>query len=136
MTNAENYHINYWGAPDPNYPTPAKKQGRSVLRKLTIVFSFLFILTLIPAAVYGLSKNQDNSPKVSSADLPVEITKPIPEPTKQIKPSNRDTVHSVDSYWKISKRNCGVGVYYLSIQQQNGGKPLHAGDSVVVNCSL
>jgi len=39
-----------------------------------------------------------------------------------------------DNYWKISKKVCGTGKYFLSIRAQNNAQDLHAGDQLVAEC--
>lgn len=42
-----------------------------------------------------------------------------------------------DNFWKISKRTCGTGIYYLSIKENNGyqDRALQPGDTIVVYCT-
>lgn len=42
-----------------------------------------------------------------------------------------------DNFWRISKRTCGTGIYYLSIKEQNGynDRALQPGDTIVVYCT-
>ena len=50
-----------------------------------------------------------------------------------------EVVQKGDSFWRISKRVCGSGIYYESIKAQNGYseyQALQPGDVVIVNCSL
>jgi hypothetical protein len=44
-------------------------------------------------------------------------------------------VEEGDSYYTISVKACGTGIYFESIQYQNEGKPLHHGDTVTVICT-
>lgn len=44
------------------------------------------------------------------------------------------TVEEGDNYWKIAKKVCGDGKYFLSLQEQNENQPLHPGDVVKVKC--
>lgn len=150
MGNTEKYQVNYW-AGDNDYVYQIQKPKRSVKRKLAIVFSFIFVLAITPTLIYALTNlNLNSGKKVSIAPQEVQTvqtntqtqtqeTKPevhqvtIEEPKKA---ANQIEVLEHDSYWKISKRTCGTGKYYLSIQDQNGGKALYFGDTVTVSCVL
>ncbi len=46
------------------------------------------------------------------------------------------TVSANENFWKISKRVCGSGIYYLSIKQYNGyqHRTLRPGDVITVVC--
>lgn len=39
-----------------------------------------------------------------------------------------------DNYYRISKKVCGTGKFYLSIQAKNNDKPLHPGTEVIAEC--
>ena len=47
------------------------------------------------------------------------------------------TVSTNENFWKISKLNCGTGIYYLSIKQYNGYeyRTLRPGDILTIVCS-
>ncbi len=47
------------------------------------------------------------------------------------------TVSANENFWKISKRLCGSGIYYLSIKQYNGyqNRTLRPGDVLTVICA-
>lgn len=82
-----------------------------------------------------------NTPKITVSNHPTpSVTK---TPAKKLKQITRlaDTAGSYivvegDNFWKISKKVCGTGKYFLSIQAQNNAQDLHAGNQLVVNCSL
>lgn len=131
MNQADNFEIKYWAGSNEDL-VAEQKSKRSIKRKLSIVFSFISILAIIPVLVFGLSNLNFNQPeKVSVIQSPAQH--PQPTPTPQILLVE---VINNDSYWKISKRHCGTGKYYLSIRDQNDGKPLYKGDSVRIDCSL
>ncbi len=122
-----------------SYPV-REKPKRSIKRKLGIVFTSLAILAITPSVLFGLRNiNFNKSEKVSviqtmvNKESPVKTKNPQPAPTPQ---TFQTEVINNDSYWKISKRVCGSGKYYLSIQSQNQSKPLFKGDTVTVNCLL
>ncbi len=137
MENIEDFHISYWGPSEIEYSH--KKNGRSIKRKLAIVLCFLFILAMLPLFTVGYSKFKNiQTEKVSEAIVPVT---PTPKPTIEPTPTTRVTINTDiiikgDNYWKIAKRNCGSGKFYLSVQQANGAKPLQPGDTVIISCSL
>jgi hypothetical protein len=147
MGNTEKYQVNYW-AGDNDYVYQTQKPKRSIKRKLAIVFSFIFVLAITPTLIYALTNlNLSSGKKVSIAPQEVRTenqTQPqeakpevhqvtIEEPKKA---ANQTEVLEHDSYWKISKRVCGTGKYYLSVQNQNGSKALYFGDTVTVSCVL
>ena len=142
MENADNYQIKYWNDTD-GFNYKSSKPERSIKRKLTIVISFILILAITPSLILYISDfEKSNSKKVSivndalkSTETPrsYEVTIELP---KEKSSSSETQVQANDNYWKISKRVCGDGKFYLSIQSQNGGKALRQGDSVVVNCTL
>jgi len=123
------------------YSYPAEeKPKRSIKKKLGIVFAFLAILAITPPVLFGLKNINFNkfnkSEKVSVAKEAVfENKKTVNQNTENPKPQlvNIEVLNN-DSYWKISKRYCGSGKYYLSIRDQNNGKPLFKGDFVTVDC--
>lgn len=143
MANIDNYQVKYW-AGDNDFSYKSSKPKRSVGRKLIIVFSFLLLLALTPAVIYSLSNiNFKHPPKVSVVESP-EIIESKPESPKSVpviitepkETTNQTKVLNNDSYWKITKRVCGTGKFYLSVQAQNENRPLQRGDSVIVNCVL
>jgi hypothetical protein len=137
----DDFEIKYW-AGDNNFLEESQKPKRSIKRKLTIVFSFIFVLIATPSIIFALSNLQSNrSEKVSQA--PIEafenkktVNQNTVNPTKTPEPEKPIYVEVInnDSYWKIAKRACGSGRYYLSIRNQNNGKALFRGDVVSVAC--
>ena len=145
MENPQEYQVNYWAGGE-NYDYQKPKPKRSMKRKLAIVISFILVLAITPSLLYVLTNLELANGGRQISAVPVqsqtssqvknnspEVHKVIIEEPKTA--GNQATVINNDSYWKISKRVCGEGKYYLSIQAQNGGKALYEGDSVTVNCS-
>lgn len=141
----DDYQINYWKGQETYHYKPAKPK-RSIKRKLAIVFSFIFVLAITPSLIYSLSSldlskaNEislvNSKGQISPAPeiiSPQNLEVTIEEPKEA---ANQTEVISNDNYWKISKRVCGDGKYYLSIQSQNGGKALYTGDTVTASCVL
>lgn len=135
----DEFEIKYWAGGN-NFLDPKPKRERSIKKRLFIVFSFVFLLAIIPILVYSLSEfSLNQGQKVIVVQNPV--TEKKPDRTKSIQPTPTPQTSQVevinnDSYWKISKRVCGSGKYYLSILDQNAGKPLHKGGVVSVSCTL
>ena len=151
MSGNENFEINYLGKNFNNiYHKPSRQ--RSIKQKLAIVVSFISVLVFLPMIVFGLSKIS-NSPKIA-ANIEVKPQPTKATPIKVNKEPNQTETNKVtitepqktsvldeeiinnDSYWKISKRVCGTGKYYLSIMSQNNGKALYQGERVKVDCSI
>lgn len=132
MQNPDNFEIKYWAGGN-DFSLQVGKSPRSVKKKLFIVFSFVGILTIIPVLIYGLSYLQDlNTQKITIKRV---------EPIKEIAPIQSENLKIIetevlnnDSYYKITKRICGSGKQYLSVRDQNNGKPLYKGDFVTVDC--
>lgn len=140
MDKVEDFHINYWGPEELDYGRVRKQ--RSAGRKLFIVIAFILILGILPLLTleYGYFRNSAAKKQVSQVINPISPS-PTKNPTVRPKTTpasnpNHDVIVKGDSYWKIAKRNCGSGKYYLTIQNLNKSKPLQAGDSVLINCSL
>ncbi len=139
MSYRDNFEIKYWGTDYYSNLDPQKPK-RSLRKKLFIVLGFIVVLAVLPAMVFGITNLRSHqSKKISSA---AEI-QPNPTPTPSKKPIELktpeitgETVLNNDSYWIISKRHCGTGKYYLSIRDQNAGKPLYKGDFVKAICNL
>ncbi len=145
MNNSENFELNYWGEGFRNIYTKPQEPKRSIKQKLTIVISFISVLAILPLTIFGITNLNSNNPekvtKVVKAELTTTPTQaPTPTRTKNVVvmgiESNRVKVINNDSYWKITKRTCGTGKYYLSVKEQNEGKALYKGDFVTVDCSL
>lgn len=146
MNNSENFELNYWGEGFRSLHTLPPTPKRSLKQKLTIVISFISVLSILPITILAItSLNLDNSEKIiAKAQVePSNTPTQAPTPTPKVKnvivkgiESNRVEVVNNDSYWKISKRTCGTGKYYLSVKEQNDGKALYKGDFVTVDCSL
>lgn len=109
------------------------QNNRSVADNLLLVVLLAVTIGLIfGSREFSLTKNKTNRPILNSATKQV-VEKKAAEPTS-IK--NEALVQNNDSYWKISKRLCGTGKFYLSVKDQNNNKPLHKGDFVSVSCTL
>lgn len=138
MDRNENFEIKYWGG--DYYPVQTNVEKRSNKKKLLIVFCFISILAIIPTLIFGLSNLKlDQSEKVTVVKSEILEQKPQQKNSaiQQTEPEVKKTeVLNNDSYWKISKRYCGSGKYYLSILDQNNGKALYKGDFAIVNCVL
>lgn len=122
-----------------SYNAQEVKSARSTKKKLFIVFSFIVFLLITPAVIFGLSSiNFNKAKKISIAKDPIfENKKTVNQNTKNSEPESVSVeVLNNDSYWKITKRICGSGKLYLSVRDQNGGKALHKGDFIKVNCVL
>jgi hypothetical protein len=129
-----------WDA-QPTYVYKNSKPKRSLGRKLAIVFSFVFILAITPPLLMAISNiDLKPAPKVSVVNDATIDTAPKEYPVTVEEPKKSDVnqveIINNDSYWKISKRACGTGKFYLSIQSQNGSKALYKGDFAVANCVL
>lgn len=101
---------------------------------MILVFG-LFMLT----QRYSRRMNQSNTPSPTSipSNTPTSSDTTITPTTADLQ-SHQEVVQPNDNFWKISKRVCGTGAYYLSIQQANGygnNRSLHEGDTVTVRCS-
>lgn len=66
--------------------------------------------------------------------LKAETDNNIKTPDSEVK---NIEVQNGDNFWKISKRACGKGNYYLQIQADSGysNRALKAGDIITVDCS-
>lgn len=137
MNQADNFEIKYWGEEFNNLYQEPQKHRRSSRQKLVVVISFVAVLAILPIIIFGLSNISLNKLQIATTIQ----TKPEPTKTPPVKEKEKPeqtevTVINNDSYWKISKRYCGTGKYYLSIRDQNDAKPLYKDDVVKVNCSL
>ena len=137
MTNINDFEIKYWAGGN-DFSSQKSKSKRSIKRKLFIVFCFVAGLALAPILLFGLSNLKLNQgEKVSVIQKPVteqpnKVT--ITEPEKPV--VVEEEIINNDSYWKISKRVCGTGKYYLSVRDQNNSKALYKGETVTVTCTL
>lgn len=146
MNNSENFELNYWGEGFKNIYTKPDPNKRTTKQKLAIVISFISVLTILPMTIFGITNiNSSSSEKITAAvkTKPTATPTQAPTPTPKVKKvvvmgieSNRVKVLNNDSYWKITKRTCGTGKYYLSVKEQNEGKALYENDFVIVDCSL
>ena len=146
MNNSENFELNYWGEGFKNIYTKPNPNKRTLKQKLAIVISFIFVLAILPTTIFGITNlDLKTGEKITSAVKVEPTTRPTqaPTPTPKVKnvvvmgiESNRVKVLNNDSYWKITKRTCGTGKYYLSVKEQNEGKALYKDDFVIVDCSL
>lgn len=131
MEKTEEFSINYWGK-DFDY-TNTPKEKRSPKGKMKTIALFLALVILTPTLILNLEKVKFPSKKAPAKQA--VIVSPVKE--NQIASINSEisgTVEKNDNYWTISKRYCGTGIYYLSIQEKNNFKPLYEGDPVTVIC--
>lgn len=136
MSVNEDFQINYWGEDYKSIYLDPKKSGRTKKQKLAIVISFVAILAILPVSIFAISSlNSNQSDKITFNPTQVPIPKVKDVVVMGIE-SNKVRVINNDSYWKITKKTCGTGKYYLSVKDQNEGKPLHKDDFVTVDCSL
>ncbi len=97
-------------------------------------------LTWKNRAKLNLTRKTDNQKIVSP--VPKEETKLTVTPgiDKKIKKlaftasTLTIVVKEGDNYWKITKKACGDGKYFLNVAQLNENQPLHPGDVVKVKC--
>ena len=119
-----------------------EKPKRSLKRKLFIVLSFILILGITPSLIFTISELDFNSnEKVainpeSVNDRTVNKSPKVYEVKIEEAEKNTAVVIKNDSYWKISKRICGEGRFYISISEQNNSKALFEGDTIEANCTL
>ncbi|MBI2641012.1 LysM peptidoglycan-binding domain-containing protein [Candidatus Roizmanbacteria bacterium] len=93
-----------------------------------------YISGLIPKQKM-VSPVPETAPTATPAPTAV-VKKPLPaiKTLADTSGSNRVTVLNGDSFWTISKRVCGTGVYFEALQERNDYMSLHAGDEVEVEC--
>lgn len=142
MNEKDNFDIKYWGN-NYFYVYPNDKQPkRSIKKRFLIVICFIGILALLPLTITFITKiSFDKAKQVTLLSIPPTTEKEKTTVNQNIDktPISKTTTAEVfnnDSYWKISKRLCGTGKFYLSVKDQNNNKPLHKGDFVSVNCTL
>jgi|SRR3989344_7230358 len=139
MDQSDNFEIKYWSEDFNNLNLNPQKQKRSTGKKLLMVLLFTGILAVLPVLILGLGNFKSNTPKIATvSEVKTEPTKSSGKKSVEQKSTDESKVKVInnDSYWKISKRICGTGKYYLSIRDQNLGKALFLGDEVKVNCDL
>lgn len=145
MNNSENFELNYWGEGFKNIYTKPDPNKRTLKQKLVIVISFISILAIFPITIFGITNlNSSSSEKITTAvkteptTIPTQVLTPTPIKNVVVMgiESNKVRVLNNDSYWKITKRTCGTGKYYLSVKEQNESKALYKDDFVIVDCSL
>ena len=131
----------------------------SIKKKEFIIglLSVLLVITALASAFYKapIDKNQktlaENKSKIISPVATVQESKKTISPSlvptinkiKEIKQladtsgTYSEVVRNGDNFWKISKRVCGNGRYYLSIQATNGylNRSLQPGDIISVDCT-
>lgn len=130
MEQIENFTINYWGQ-EFDYTNPQKEHSK-IFKKFGIVGLFIVLVVITPALVLNVAKFNFSFKKEVAKTTEVNdlsgnkiATTSYPTEGKVIKN---------DSYWKISKRYCGTGEFYLAIQEKNNYKALYEGESVSVIC--
>ena len=140
MLNAqEDFEIKYW-AGDNNFSYDTPKPKRSIKKRLFIVFSFVLMIAAAPIIFFSfLNLDLNKTEKINVVQTPVqekqnsETVNQKKEIQQELGPKETKVLNN-DSYWKISKRVCGEGKYYLSVRDQNKGKALYEGDTVSVFC--
>ncbi len=83
---------------------------------------------ITPTLIVTDLSEQENASASSAKDI------------KELPNTQGGTYHTVsanENFWKISKKVCGSGIYYLSIKQYNGyeHRTLRPGDVITVFCS-
>lgn len=131
MENTHEFSIDYWGK-EFDYTNTPKEKGPQAGRLKTIAL-FMMLIVITPALILNLEKIKLPSKKAPVKE--VKIVSPVkPNQIASINSEIAGKVERNDNYWTISKRYCGTGVYYLSIQDKNNYKPLYEGDPVTVIC--
>ena len=129
MSDNNGFKIKYL-SPENYFYSPYKKRSLVKFKTLGAVL-YLMLLAAVPALLYIWGTQTPSLIKaVSSTSTSIYLERGLPDPRSDVK------ILKNDSYWKISKRVCGKGKYYLSISGLNENKPLYRGDSVLVSCSL
>ncbi|MBI2032754.1 MAG: hypothetical protein HYT09_03885 [Candidatus Levybacteria bacterium] len=141
MDTKSNFEIKNLGNFEEILSKPERKK-RGLFLKFFATTSFLVNLTLLFALIVIALGEFQSSPNslFSNANKPKENVAKNTEVNKEeisTKTSKKEgIVEKNDSYWKIAKRYCGSGRYYLSIQSINNFKALHKGDSVKISCNF
>ena len=131
MEQNENFSINYWGK-EFDYTNPQKKE-RTVAKRLAIIGLFILIAIATPVFALNFGKiellSKKWTTKATAIKSPINVEK-----LATVNYPVEGKVIKNDSYWKISKRYCGTGEHYLTIQEKNEFKPLYEGDTITVIC--
>lgn len=119
--------------------------------ELWIGFVTVFVIAIVAGTILvGSIKNSLTTKKEQTKEqkkttlqtvtiTPTIIPTPIPSAavTRLANTAGEYEVQEGDNFWKISEKVCKTGIYFESIQYQNGYefKTLHAGDLLTVECS-
>lgn len=132
MEKTEEFSISYWGK-EFDYTNPPKKH-KKIKRNFMIFLLFAILTTLTPALIFNINKTGLFSKKTQISTSTKIVSPSRVEKIASAENPIQGTVIKNDSYWKISKRYCGTGEFYLSIQEMNNFKALYENDSVTVVC--
>ncbi len=104
-------------------------------------FTVICIISVCYSLIYGKFIRKNN-PISAIQKASFRFVSPTPNKPKEFVVSERESVSvqvlEGDSFWKISTRICGTGIYYASIQKANGyvERTLLPGDIISVNCQF
>ena len=112
----------------------------------------VFVVVAFGAKFFAHKKHVGTVGDIGDKGVMTQVSVPAPSPSAYLSkvPSKKDLkqikhladtagfyiVAEGDNYWKISKKVCETGKYFLSISAQNNGMSLHRGDEISTNCSL
>lgn len=115
--------------------------------ELWIGFVTVFVIAIVAGTILfsniknslTTKKEQKKTTSQTITVTPTIIPTPIPSVvvTRLANTAGQYEVQEGDNFWKISEKVCETGIYFESIQTQNGyeSKTLHAGDLLTVECS-
>ena len=117
--------------------------------ELWIGFVTVFVIAVVAGTILVSSirnswttKKEQAEPQTQTISRPVTPTIMPTQVPSEVVTRLADTagqyeVQEGDNFWKISEKVCETGIYFESIQIQNGyeSKTLHAGDLITVDCS-
>lgn len=118
-----------------NYPLKDMMKRREFwigIGTTLVVFTFLFRLFVVSSISQSVTPTvavkTETKPTMSSTITSKPKVNTLADTTGQY------TVVNGDNFYVISVKVCGIGKYFMSIQSQNNGMSLHAGDQIVVSC--
>lgn len=103
------------------------------------------IVSPVPTSVMVASKTASNEGMMQTSITPAATTSAVMAGNSALKKKvatladttgGSYTVVSGDNYYTISLKVCGTGKFFESIQEQNNGVALYAGDEITVNCTF
>lgn len=117
--------------------------------ELWIGFVTVFVIAIVAGTILvGSIKNLLTTKKEQTEKQKKTISQPVPPTaiptqipsavvTRLANTAGQYKVEEGDNFWKISEKICDTGIYFESIQAQNGykSKTLRAGDLLTVECS-